>query len=542
MARFTSLLSRRKDASHGTIQRVGGLRRLYHRAVRLLHVGSYVPISCVSLMSPPPNLSNPDSPLVSQRSSLSSGSPTNAQPLYSGAEHTTAAAGLSSSASNLSNASDVNPSEPALENDPSVQLHSIGTRILRDFQEVASLIDTRWPDAQRQLVLEGQRFLLWAQNLGLHRQGHASLDYRVRDATVVKGYLAEVLTELQDTLDNVLSVMKGERPPFEEGEAGQSETSDSSRDESDGDSQASRKVFQPDGLRSSGSLHEVNFRQRNTAETIGSLYSLATRLRNPRNRPQRTIKELYKHIPASRRAAYIQEREGLETMVVSHIHSESLAQSIARTASGQAGHELDDELLAVQTEVIKAYALPSHFLISRTGAANARRKQQFTYWKEHAARIGYSPGTAQALKDQKGKQPDILVEDSNTPLEALQPQHEVDIVGGGPSSIQDRSLATSATRVEADAFMLEDLKSTISHQSRITALSAAPTWEGQKLDWPAPPERLLNGHPPSKYFTCPYCHVICPRKYLETKNTWRYASNSEQNAVNIRSEQRLTSH
>lgn len=538
MARFTSLF-RKNGPSHGTRQRVGGLRRLYRRAARLLHVGSYVSISCVSPMPPPPSLSNPNSPLASQRSTFSSGSQTNAHPLSSGPGNTTEVMGLSSSTSDLSNASDVDASEPTPDNSPSVQLHSIGARILQDFQEVTSLEDTRWPDAQRQLVLEGQRFLLWAQNLGLHRHGHASLDYRVRDAAVVKGYLAEVLTELQDTLDNVLSVMKGERPPFEEGEAGQSETSDSSRDESAGDPPAIHEMYQSDGLGSSGSLHEVSFRQRNTAETIDSLYSLATRLRNPRNRPQRTIKELYKHIPASRRADYIKEREAVETMVVSHIHSETLAQSIARTISGQAGHGLNDELLAVQTEVINAHALPSHFLIKRTGAANARRKQQFTYWKEHAARIGYNPATVQAFKDQKGKQPDT--DDSNTPLGALQPHHEADIVGGAaPSSIPDRSLATSATRVEADAFMLEDLKSTISHQSRTTTLSTAPTWKGQKLDWPPPPERLSNRDPPSKYFTCPYCHVICPQKYLETKSTWRYDSTSEKKAVDLK--RRLTSH
>jgi hypothetical protein len=456
--------------------------------------------------------------------------------LRSEQENTTETAGLSSSASDLSNASDVNTSEPGPENDPSVQLHFIGTRILRGFHEVMSLEDTRWPDVQRQLVLERQRFLLWAQNLGLHRQGHASLDYRVRDAAAVKGYLAEVLTELQDTLDNVLSVMKGERPAFEEGEVSQSETSDSSRDESDGDPRASREMYQSDGLWSSGSLHEVSFRQRNTVETIDSLYSLATRLRNPRNRPQRTTKELYKHIPDSDRADYIKEREELETMVVSHIHSETLAQSIARITNDQTGHEPNNELIAVETQLIDAYASPSHFLIRRTGAANARRKQQFIYWKEHAARIGYHPATAHAFKGQKGKQPDILMEDSNTPSGAPQPRHEVDIAGGvGPSSIQDRSMATSATRVKPDAFMLEDLNSTISHQSRITGVSSAPTWEGQKLDWPPPPERLSNRDAPSKYFTCPYCHVICPQRYLETKNTWRYTSISEQRAVNFRS-------
>ncbi|KAH6641212.1 hypothetical protein F5144DRAFT_642120 [Chaetomium tenue] len=343
----------------------------------------------------------------------------------------------------------------------------------------------------------------------------------VRDATAVKGYLADVLTELQDNLDNIPAVMKGERPPFEEGEAGQSKVSDSSSDDSDDDGQTSRKMYQSDSSWSSDLLHEVSSRQRNTTETIDSLYSLATRLRNPRNRPQRTIRELFKHIPAFRRTEYIREREALETMVVSYIHSEALAQSIARAASEQADYKRDDELLASQAVLIDKYASPSHFLIRRTGAANARRKQQFIYWKEHATRIGYDAAAAQSLKDQKGKQIDTLAND-NTPFGAPQLPYEVGVDDpAAPSSMQDRSLATSATRVEADVFMLEDLKSTISHQSRITAVSAAPTWAGHKLDWPIPPEKLSNEDPPPKYFTCPYCHIICSRQYLESKNTWR---------------------
>ncbi|KAH6850579.1 hypothetical protein B0I37DRAFT_117043 [Chaetomium sp. MPI-CAGE-AT-0009] len=501
MGRFSSLLPGSKNVSHKTKQGSGRLRRLYDGTVRLLHVSS----------SP-----------ASQEPSSGPESPTNATSSRPGPENATEATGPSSSESDLDDGSDVSAPEPTLEKDPSVQLHPFGTRILRNFHEITSLEDIRWPNSQHQLMLEGQRFLLWARNLGLHRQGHASLDYRVRDATAVKEYLADVLTELQDNLDNILSVMKGERPPFEEGEAGQNEISDSSRDDdSDDDPQGSRKMSQSDRSQSSGSLHEVDFRQRNIAETIDSLYSLATRIRNPRNRPQRTVRELYKHIPAYRRSQYIKEREALETMVVSHIQSEGLAQSVARTVSQQTNHGQEDELLASEAELIDKYASPSHFLIRRTGAANARRKQQFTYWKEHAARIGYNPATVQPVKDEKGKQRDVSEED-NTPSGAPRPQYEVDVIGwAAPSSMQDRSLATSATRVEADAFMPEDLKSTISHQSRITSVSSVPTWQGQKLDWPPPPEHLTNEDPPSKYFTCPYCHVICPQQYLKNKNTWR---------------------
>ena len=47
---------------------------------------------------------------------------------------------------------------------------------------------------------EMQRFQLWAINLGLYRQDHSSLDYRLRDNEVVRSFTEELLTTLIEAL------------------------------------------------------------------------------------------------------------------------------------------------------------------------------------------------------------------------------------------------------------------------------------------------------------------------------------------------------
>lgn len=60
------------------------------------------------------------------------------------------------------------------------------------------------PDASA-LRSEMQRYQLWAVNLGLFRQDHSSLDYRLRDNEVVRSFTGELLTNLIETLEESTS-------------------------------------------------------------------------------------------------------------------------------------------------------------------------------------------------------------------------------------------------------------------------------------------------------------------------------------------------
>ena len=51
-------------------------------------------------------------------------------------------------------------------------------------------------------ALQGERLTLWATTLGLFHAGHASLDYRLRDADIVRCYVIDVLQELNAYLSD----------------------------------------------------------------------------------------------------------------------------------------------------------------------------------------------------------------------------------------------------------------------------------------------------------------------------------------------------
>ncbi len=89
---------------------------------------------------------------------------------------------------------------------PQQHLQALGRTVARIFKR---LVETPWTDDQdtaipsrRRIAAEEERFRLWARTLGLFQTGHASLDYRVRDASFVKASLTDLLTELQDDVQN----------------------------------------------------------------------------------------------------------------------------------------------------------------------------------------------------------------------------------------------------------------------------------------------------------------------------------------------------
>ena len=90
-------------------------------------------------------------------------------------------------------------------NDSIPKLHPLGLAIFKTFK---SLVDEAWEaestihPSRRRIAIEEERFALWAHSLGLHQRGHSSLDHRVRDASIVKAYLADLLGDLKDHLEN----------------------------------------------------------------------------------------------------------------------------------------------------------------------------------------------------------------------------------------------------------------------------------------------------------------------------------------------------
>lgn len=89
---------------------------------------------------------------------------------------------------------------------PEQELQALGRTVAGSFKR---LLEAPWTDdldtavpSKRRIATEQERFLLWGRTLGLFQMGHASLDYRVRDASFVKASLTDLLTELQDHVEN----------------------------------------------------------------------------------------------------------------------------------------------------------------------------------------------------------------------------------------------------------------------------------------------------------------------------------------------------
>lgn len=387
----------------------------------------------------------------------------------------------------------------------STELHQLGTETFAAFSELSGVKDIASHSVGKRLISEEQRFRLWAHSLGLHNQGHSSLDYRVRDAVAVKSRLADILAELKEHLENLASVHRGERQPFETTATAADADDGASDRDSDARSTATTSTTPP--LSSDeGSLHEVDFRMESIAEALNALYSLATKIRNPRNRPQRAIDELYKHVPAHVRKEFILEREEAAIAVVCHVQRQQLLEGLQNgelMASGMS-HE----------EILEQYASPSNWLIRRAGIANARRKQQFVYWKEHAERISRGPaGNAPHLGRDERQHDDTLAANNKQPIQTQSEEGGQLTMNLDSGDGLGKSLATSATRLDESFVKLDDLKSVISHQSRV---STVMNLRGEKLEWPSPPYQPAS----SRFFTCPYCKIICPRKYLDKEAWW----------------------
>lgn len=81
-------------------------------------------------------------------------------------------------------------------------LAAVGFNIVQLFNTIESstIEDYKGIDVD-EIIEQQQRFDLWATNIGLHQKGHASLDYRFRDASTIHLYCQIMLEDLAKTLE-----------------------------------------------------------------------------------------------------------------------------------------------------------------------------------------------------------------------------------------------------------------------------------------------------------------------------------------------------
>ena len=238
---------------------------------------------------------------------------------------------------------------------------------------------------------------------------------------------------------------------------------------------------------SDGPFQEVSFRFEAIIERVNGLYNLATKIRNPTTRPQRSTADLFKRDPG-----LLEEREMIETSVVKYMHGQYLMRTSVEPV--------------YNSDIEASPADGNLWLLERIGKANARRSQQFVYWKEHAERLAAPPvSTEQPVHHLEA--PATVAVDSPSPAAAVS-----SIL---PQDTQRYSEdPTTATRLDPEQVKLDDEVSMMS--SFVSRVSTTRGFGVGKLNWPLPPKALEQ----DGFFNCPYCKTICPARYLRD-DTWK---------------------
>ncbi|KAH6883903.1 hypothetical protein B0T10DRAFT_494006 [Thelonectria olida] len=140
------------------------------------------------------------------------------------------------------------------------------------FQKLASLKPPAH-DASQQSTLtaigeEEVRFKVWSGNIGAHKSGRRSLQYRLRDASHLQKQILALLGDLSDLLEDALAIATGDKTPWDQLED----------DENLADETASLDENSHDGELPTTELEQIAM---NVPDVVNCLVRLSVAIRNP---------------------------------------------------------------------------------------------------------------------------------------------------------------------------------------------------------------------------------------------------------------------
>lgn len=212
-------------------------------------------------------------------------------------------------------------------------------------------------------------------------------------------------------------------------------------------------------------------------DTIESLYKIAFRIRNPNKSKMKSSKaSRYKEI--SEDGCDIFE----EFALFDRLHNVELMTSLR---DGMAKRSSRDDIL-----------------ISRLTKSNTTRRRQFRYWSKHA----------QKLADEHVETEDDEVSEEHVKLDEAPQQQLSPLEPPALSSIEKSIHTTTEATSYHPTLDLDSLET----QTVISFASTSRDLEGRVAELPPPPRTAGN----DRDFVCPYCHVICPSRYGNSRS-WR---------------------
>jgi hypothetical protein len=309
------------------------------------------------------------------------------------------------------------------------------------------------------------KFKVWCGSLGVRQGGHASLDWRLKDADMMAHEILVMLRELEDDLGECkcharrniniarlthigLRLLTGDKVPYEQDDSLSVSSSDSD----------------------STSPGEAHVRLEAIQSTIGTLYQMSHLVRNQRTRRLAVFKAQSYH-----------PRDKLQSDVLESYASsdrariDELFRELRRRSPTAGGKPEPQPLSRPDSDEQKQDGVLKARLLEATTA----RRRQLAYWKMHSNKL-------KAVADDCEGQGDV--DESRTM----------------PSATEATGLVGHVEYIPADAQSLTSFASTVRDE------------EGNETEFPGPPERDSD----EDWFECPYCFVLCQSREAATRR-WK---------------------
>lgn len=404
-------------------------------------------------------------------------------------------------------------------------LADLGSNAIDLFRKVEKALkesaDPAWPDDI--LIMESERFELWAANMGLFVAGHGSLDYRVREAERLEQTLRRFMQDLIDSLDDCkaspfrfeLQVIHKSNIVFQmssgvsqegasamnqtSGERSEKERTKDEGEDEDGDEDDDEEEVDMELL-----LDSVR-------DPINRLFKISTKIRNPSTRLGSSKAANYQQVDEETGVDFLQaiktaDLDYVKSVFLEHRKDRARQESHPPKPAGTPSGENDDEVWEpIKTVLIQEQEREktgaNSYLIDRIAQANVRRRQQFAYWASHRNKLEKHTKVYQA---QKGWLP------AAQPLKASE-----SFLGFTPGAVPS---VTTATRLDIARVEASDDRSnwTISEYAPSTRQAAGAP---EPVDFPSAPKTSRN-RPSDKPFECPYCFFLLPKE-IRSEKAWK---------------------
>ncbi|KAH6670618.1 hypothetical protein B0J14DRAFT_99997 [Halenospora varia] len=353
---------------------------------------------------------------------------------------------------------------PAMEDQ---HLRAIKTRTTVDLSEDCIILFNEFSDHQPQWS-EDQlaRFKIWIANLGVFENGHASVDYRLRDHPIVLNLVIQQLEVLKINLEKVKSlVSEPVQSQLQRRATSKSECFDIDGEDFVYDSPSSECSFSSSNseLDEPGHLnHKVLESLQVVEDTIARLNALSTAIRRSGKRSRTSKADSYE--------------------VIEYIDGERV----------NATQQFQTYAEAIVNREIPA---TEQFLRDRVTVSIARRRNRFLYWKRHDKTSNIYV---------KKVMPMGLVKELGAPQQENRSQAEKSIIRSQNRPSAGKTIMTGFTATTFDASNFR--KPTASAMG-----SVRPTGSVRfknREEFPKPPKVGFR----ESHFICPICLILSPAK------------------------------